>query len=47
MKRILLGLLLAIGTVFAGDPDAGIPVLGTVIESDHLYPWEKQRIPAT
>jgi hypothetical protein len=40
-------LLVATGTAFAGDPDAGIPVLGTVIESDHLYPWEKQRIRAT
>ena len=26
---------------------AGKPVLGTVIESDHIYPWEMQRINAT
>ena len=26
---------------------AGKPVLGTVIESDHIYPWEMQRINAS
>jgi hypothetical protein len=44
---LIASLLVATGAAVAGDPDAGIPVLGTVIESDHLYPWEKQRIRAT
>jgi hypothetical protein len=44
---LIASLLVATETAFAADPDAGIPVLGTVIESDHLYPWEKQRIRAT
>jgi hypothetical protein len=44
----LTTLLIAASAAYAGkpDPDAGIPVLGTVIESDHVYPWEMQRINA-
>src|SRR4029077_18484248 len=26
---------------------AGKPITGTVIESDHLFPWESQRVNAT
>ena len=26
---------------------AGKPINGTIIESDHLYPWESQRVIAT
>jgi phospholipase C len=42
-KLILLASLL----VATEAAQAGKPVLGTVIESDHVYPWEKQRIRAT
>ena len=31
----------------ATGAQAGKPVLGTVIESDHLYPWESQRVNAS
>jgi hypothetical protein len=44
---LFASLLVATGTAFGGDPDAGIPILGTVIESDHVYIWEKKRISAT
>jgi hypothetical protein len=46
----ITSLLIAAPGAYAGkpDPDAGIPVLGTVIESpDHIYPWEMQRVNAT
>jgi hypothetical protein len=46
----MTSLLIAAPCAYAGkpDPDAGIPVLGTVIESpDHIYPWEMQRVNAT
>ena len=54
LRRLILmsitSLLIAAPGAYAGkpDPDAGIPVLGTVIESpDHIYPWEMQRVNAT
>jgi hypothetical protein len=46
----ITSLLIAAPGAYAGKPDsdAGIPVLGTVIESpDHMYPWEMQRVNAT
>jgi hypothetical protein len=30
----------------ASGAQAGKPITGTVIESDHIYPWEMQRIEA-
>ena len=40
-------LLLASLLVATEAARAGKPVLGTVIESDHIYPWEMQRINAS
>jgi hypothetical protein len=40
-------LLLASLLVATEAAQAGKPILGTVIESDHVYPWEKQRINAS
>ena len=37
----LANLLLATGV------QAGKPITGTIIESDHIYPWEMQRVNAT
>ena len=33
--------------LIATGAQAGKPILGTVIESDHLYPWESQRVNAS
>jgi hypothetical protein len=44
---LIASLLVATEAAQASDPDGGIPILGTVIESDHVYLWEKQRIRAT
>jgi hypothetical protein len=40
-------ILLASLLVATEAAQAGKPVLGTVIESDHIYPWEMQRINAS
>jgi hypothetical protein len=47
MKRILLSSLVLLSFGFATGAQAGKPITGTVIESDHIYPWEMQRINAT
>ena len=39
--------LLASLLIATAAAQAGKPVLGTVIESDHIYPWEMQRINAS
>jgi hypothetical protein len=46
MKRIPLSSLVLLFFGFA-NAHAGKPMTGTVIESDHLYPWESQRVNAT
>ena len=43
-KRILMSLAVLL---LASGAQAGKPILGTVIESDHIYPWEMQRINAS
>jgi hypothetical protein len=44
IKKLILFASLLVATEAAR---AGKPVLGTVIESDHIYPWEMQRINAS
>jgi hypothetical protein len=47
MKRFFLSSLVLLSLGFATGARAGKPITGTVIESDHIYPWEMQRINAT
>jgi hypothetical protein len=45
MKHVVLSFLVLLSLGFATGVQAGKPILGTVIESDHIYPM--QRINAT
>jgi hypothetical protein len=47
MKRVFLSALVLLSLDFTTGAQAGKPITGTVIESDHIYPWEMQRINAT
>jgi hypothetical protein len=47
MKRVFLSSLVLLSLGFTTGARAGKPITGTVIESDHLYPWESQRVNAT